>query len=100
MQKHQKGFFQFFEKYPSAERRDYVHQDGKTSIVAVSLFEGEADEGFLALYEADGALHSEQWLDRENLQQLADNSSVGYMESLSLLTERVTEKAGCVIVKN
>ncbi|MDI2589827.1 hypothetical protein POF45_00060 [Pseudomonas sp. 681] len=100
MQHFGKEYFQFFESRPAAERRDYTHQDGVTSVVAVSLSDGKVDEAFAGVYETNGKLRFEQVLDSKALQLLVGDTSIDYMETLARLTELVTEKAGSVVVKN
>ena len=100
MQKFGKEYFQFFESRPAAERRDYIHQDGVASVVAVSLSDGKVDAAFAGVYEKEGALKFEQFLDADALETLVGEPSIDYMEALARLTELVTEKAGSVVVKN
>jgi hypothetical protein len=100
MPNYDKGYFEFFERNPGAERRDYEHQDGVTSVVAISFFNGEVDEAFLGVYENNGKLRSEQYLPHDHLEKLVGDTSVGSVEVLSRLTELATEKAGTVVVRN
>ncbi|MCK0547877.1 MULTISPECIES: hypothetical protein [Pseudomonas syringae group] len=101
MQQHpQKVFFEFFSKHPFAERRDYGHQDGKTSVVAVSLTGGEPDEALIALYDSDGKMLLEDHLSNDKLKAFVNNSDLAHTEVLARLTERVQREAGTIIVKN
>ncbi|MBC8787650.1 hypothetical protein [Pseudomonas fluorescens] len=97
MHKRQLGFIQFFEKYPSAQRHEHEHQNGKLSTVAVGLFEGSVDAGFVGIYNSDGALQSEQNLNLKELEQLVGDASVGHAEVLARLTELAADMAGSPI---
>ncbi|WP_163022956.1 hypothetical protein [Pseudomonas viridiflava] len=99
-QHHQKVFFEFFSKYPFAERRDYEHQDGKTSIVAVTLSLGAPDEALIALYESKGKMLLEEHLSNEKLKIFLDQAELSNTEVLARLTERVQRDAGSFIVQN
>ncbi|WP_148279795.1 hypothetical protein [Pseudomonas syringae] len=99
-QHHQKSFFEFFSKHPLAERKDYEHQDGKTSIVAVALTGGEPEEALMALYDSEGIMILEQQLSREKLSVFLDHDQVAHTEVLARLIERVQKEAGSLVVTN
>lgn len=96
MQQRQAGFFQFFEKYPMAERHEHKHGNGHYSTVSVGLFQGQVDGAFIGIYDEHGRLRSE-----ENLPwDIIENSygrNISPVDLLSKLTETAVAKAGAPI---
>ena len=90
----QKGFFEFFERYPDAERHEHIHQNGNLSTVSVGLVQGHVDGAFIGVYKTDGRLQSEENLPLDILEENFGSSSVGYAEILSRITEVAVAKAG------
>lgn len=92
----QLGFFQFFEQYPGAERKDHVHANGYTSTIAVGLFSGQVDAAFIGVYKPDGKLRSEENFPLDVIEEnFGANPSYGLI--LSELTQMAVAKAGAVI---
>ncbi|SOS39503.1 hypothetical protein PSCFBP2116_03098 [Pseudomonas syringae] len=60
MHQRQAGFFQFVERYPTAELREHKHLNGKFSTVGIGLSKGYLDCAFLGVYHEDGSLKSEE----------------------------------------
>lgn len=95
MERH-RGYFQFFEQYPGAERKDHVHSNGYTSTIAVGLFSGQVDAAFIGVYKPDGGLRSEENFPLDVLEEsFGRNLNFGLL--LSELTEMAAAKAGAPI---
>jgi hypothetical protein len=100
MQQRERGFFEFFAKYPEAERHEYIHENGKLSTFAVGLFQGVVNEAFLASYADDGKLQSERIFSDDDLATGLEQRSVSPSEALSLLMRLAVDKNGPVSKKN
>jgi hypothetical protein len=97
MPERQKGFFEFFERYPDAERREHTHENGKYSTVSIGLFQGHVDGAFIGVYKSDGKLQSEEQLPLDVIESSFGRATVGNAEMLSRLTDLAVEKAGAPI---
>ena len=97
MPERHKGFFEFFERFPDAERREHTHENGKYSTVSVGLFQGHVDSAFIGVYKPDGKLQSEEQLPLDVIESSFGRATVGNAEMLSRLTDLAVEKAGSPI---
>lgn len=95
-QERNKCFFEFFQRYPEAERREHLHSNGYRSTISVALFSGKVDAAFLGIYESDGALSSEENFPIDILEDnFGRNPNFGFL--LSELTKMAVAKAGAQI---
>ena len=90
-------FFEFFERYPDAERREHTHENGKHSTVSVGLFQGHVDAAFIGFYKPDGKMQSEEQLPLDVIESNFGQASVGNAEMLSRLTDLAVQKAASPI---
>jgi hypothetical protein len=95
-QERHRGFFEFFQRYPDAERHEQLHSNGYRSTISVGLFSGEVDAAFIGVYKADGSLRSEENLPLDILEgSFGRNLHYGLL--LSELTKMAVDKAGAAI---
>lgn len=93
MPQYHEVFSQFFSRYPTAERRDYHHTNGMSSVVAVGLVHGHVDGAFIGVYKEDGVHRSEEHYPLDVIEDNFGSVSVGNAEMLSRLTELAVAKA-------
>ncbi|MCA4074837.1 hypothetical protein LD001_05765 [Pseudomonas kurunegalensis] len=97
MQQRQEGFFQFFEKYPAAERHEHRHENGYYSTVSVGLFQGLVDGAFIGIYDEHGRLRREENLPWDVVESRFGRD-IGPAELLAKLTENAVVSARSRIV--
>ncbi|WP_122588603.1 hypothetical protein [Pseudomonas viridiflava] len=98
MPKYNEVFSQFFSRYPAAERRDYNHTNGMSSVVAVGLVRGHVDGAFIGVYKENGVHRSEEHFPLDVIEENFGRVSVGNAEMLSRLTELAVAKAQAPIL--
>ncbi|KPH00193.1 hypothetical protein AEQ67_09315 [Pseudomonas sp. RIT-PI-q] len=86
-------FFNFFAKYPEAECHDFQHKNGKSSTIAIGLFQGLVDEGFVGVYDADGRSLAEARLGEEALAKSVGKNRVGYADAFEFLKSHAVGRA-------
>ncbi|MHC8380956.1 hypothetical protein [Pseudomonas sp. LB3P14] len=87
-------FFDFFTKHPDAERHEFQHANGKRSTIAIGLYQGLVDEGFVGVYDADGGSLSEERPGEEALAKSVGKTRIGYTDAFELLKSRAVGCAG------
>lgn len=92
MQQRSDVFLQFFGRYPSAERRENLHENGWFSTFAVGLIHGHVDGAFLGIYKQDGAHRSEEYFPLDVIEDNFGGINVGNAEMLARLTDLAVAK--------